>query len=154
MNIIKNNIFLILILIVLLITLIFFNKEKFEDIFINKTIKEDIFVNPNNKEEENEFLNPDIYEYGNDNELVSFEYLNDKNIDNSMEIKPNYNMFKDNDSNYEDKILKRQFFTTPNNGIDKKDEFINWTCLPLLTCKENQKYCTRWYDNIRERNNF
>lgn len=98
----------------------------------------------------NPFMNPEILDYNTTLSAVACN-SNDEDINDSMNIGFNHELFRNVDEIYERKNSQRQFYTMPNTAIpNNQTDFAEWLYKIPQTCKENQVNCLR-YEDLRDK---
>lgn len=100
----------------------------------------------------NPFMNPNITDF-NDGDIPVACNVDDEDINESMKINFNHNLFRDVDEVWERENSQRQFYTVPNTTVPNNQvEFAKWLYKVPDTCKSDNKNgeCLR-YDDLRYR---
>lgn len=124
-------------ILVLIIIVVLSNRDNNNETYEDEGVKKD-----------NKYLNPDIYELGNDEPILSID-ADAEELNNDMEIKTHVDYFMDADSAFEKKNAQRQFHTLTHNKYDDRKKFIDWTCKIDNICKNDGTKCNKIPDDIR-----
>jgi len=98
---------------------------------------------------DNPMMNPNITEFGNNNDPPAACNADDDEIKESIKVNFNHQLFRDVDELWERENSQRQFYTMPNTAIpNNQTEFANWLYGGATACKSDSTACLR-YDDLR-----
>jgi hypothetical protein len=99
---------------------------------------------------DNPFMNPPISDFNNGDPPAACN-SNDEDINNTIRVNFNHDLFRDVDELWERKNSQRQFYTIPNTAIpNNQTEFARWLYGVPTTCKEDGVKCLR-YENLKHK---